>query len=196
MRRDGTRRGNTQEAIREAAVLMFSKYGYHAVTLRKMAGQIGIQAGSLYNHIANKEDLLFELLSGIMSDLIEGFEERVAGIEDPGDRLNLFIDNHVAFHTTRRAEVFIGIMELRNLSPENHARMIVLRDRYQACLAEIIHAGAARGLFRVRDERMCVFAIFGMLNGVATWFNPDGPLSTEEVSDHFRGFIWKMVRPD
>jgi hypothetical protein len=43
---------------------------------------------------------------------------------------------------------------------------------------------------------MCVFAIFGMLNGVATWFNPDGPLSTEEVSDHFRGFIWKMVRPD
>jgi AcrR family transcriptional regulator len=195
MARGGARKGNTQEAIREAAVMMFSKQGYHAVTLRKMAEQIGIQAGSLYNHIANKEELLFELLSGIMADLIDGFEEKTAGVEDPGDRLNLFIDNHLAFHTTRKAEVFIGNMELRNLSPDNHARMVELRDRYQGCLADIIHAGAAQGLFAVRDERMTVFAIFGMLNSVSTWFNPGGPLGMAEVSDFYRDIVWKVVRP-
>jgi AcrR family transcriptional regulator len=196
MKRTPGRNGNTQNAIREAAVDMFSKYGYHAVTLRKMAEQIGIQAGSLYNHIANKEELLFELLSGIMIDLIRGYEEKAEGIERPGELLNVFIDNHIEFHTTRKSEVFIGNMELRNLTPEHHTSMVELRDCYQAHLAEIIHAGAKSGEFAVRSERLAVFAIFGMLNGVANWFDPSGPLSMDNVIEHYREFIWKMVRPE
>jgi AcrR family transcriptional regulator len=190
------RNGNTQSAIREAAVVMFSKYGYHAVTLRKMAEQIGIQAGSLYNHIANKEELLFELLSGIMTDLIESYEEKARGIEDSAKLLDIFIDNHIAFHTSRKAEVFIGNMELRNLSPENYARMVVLRDRYQSVLTDIIHAGANDGAFSVRNERMTVFAIFGMLNAVANWFDAEGAMSTDELSEYYRELVWKLVQAD
>lgn len=196
MKRARNRNGNTQEAIREAAVVMFSKYGYHAVTLRKMAEQIGIQAGSLYNHITNKEELLFELLSGIMTGLIESYEKKAKGIEDPAKLLDLFVDNHIEFHTSRKAEVFIGNMELRNLSPENYARMVVLRDRYQSVLTGIIHAGVKSGVFSLRDERMTVFAIFGMLNAVANWFSPEGPMSMDDVSGYYREFVWKLLRAD
>ena len=33
----------TQKAIRDAAISMFSEFGYHAVTLRGLADRIGIQ---------------------------------------------------------------------------------------------------------------------------------------------------------
>ncbi len=189
------RRDSTQKAIRDVAISMFSEFGYHAVTLRKLADRIGIQAGSLYNHIENKQELLFEILYEIMSDLVRGFEEKVAPVKGAEARLDAFIRNHVAFHTARKEEVFIGNMELRNLSPENRAKMVALRDRYQSHLIEILREGQQAGVFEVREPRMIAFAVLGMLNAVANWFNPGGRQSADEIADNYVELIHAMVAP-
>lgn len=193
--RQGQRRGSTQKAIRDAAISMFSEYGYHAVTLRKLADRIGIQAGSLYNHIENKQELLFEILYEIMSDLVKSYETRVAPVTGAQARLDAFIRNHVEFHTARKEEVFIGNMELRNLSAENRERMVALRDSYQNHLIEILREGQASGVFHFRDARMLAFAILGMLNAVANWFNPAGRSSAEDIAEHYAQLIHAMVAP-
>lgn len=186
---------NTELALRAAAVSMFSKQGYHAATLRKLAGEIGIKAGSLYNHINNKQELLYSLLNEIMQDLLRGFEEKVAGIDDPKRRLEIFIDNHVEFHTSRSEEVFIGNMELRNLEPEYYRALVKLRDRYQRKLTEILTDGASTGQFAIDDMKTTVFAIFGMLNGISVWFNPRGSQSSSQISKQFQKLIWLIVMP-
>ena len=184
---------NTERAIRTAAVSMFSSQGYHAATLRKLAEEIGIKAGSLYNHIHNKQDLLYSLLNGIMQDLLQGFESKVEGVDDPKRRLEIFIDNHVEFHTSRSEEVFIGNMELRNLESENHRALVKLRDRYQRKLTEILADGERTGQFAIDDMKTTVFAIFGMLNGISVWFNPRGPQSSSQISKRFQKLIWLIV---
>ena len=191
--RQTQRRDSTQKAIRDAAISMFSEYGYHAVTLRKLADRIGIQAGSLYNHIENKQELLFEILYEIMSDLVKSYESKVAPVKGAEARLDAFIRNHVEFHTARKEEVFIGNMELRNLSAENRERMVELRDRYQNYLIEILREGQASGIFHVRDARMLAFAILGMLNAVANWFNPAGRRSADDIAEHYAHLIHAMV---
>ena len=193
--RQAQRRDSTQKAIRDNAISMFSEFGYHAVTLRKLADRIGIQAGSLYNHIENKQELLFEILYEIMSDLVKSYDEVVAPVNGPRPRLDAFIRNHIAFHTARKEEVFIGNMELRNLSPENRDRMVVLRDTYQNYLIEILKEGQSAGVFDVRDARMLAFAILGMLNSVANWFNPAGRSSADDIADHYVELIHAMVAP-
>ncbi|MEP9386040.1 TetR/AcrR family transcriptional regulator [Mesorhizobium sp. KR9-304] len=193
--RQGQRRDSTQKAIRDAAISMFSEFGYHAVTLRKLADRIGIQAGSLYNHIENKQELLFEILYEIMSDLVRSFEEKVAPVNGPQARLDAFIQNHVAFHTARKEEVFIGNMELRNLSPENRAKMVALRDRYENYVIEILREGQATGVFARSDPKMASFAIFGMLNSVANWFNPGGQRSADDIAKQYTQFIHAMLEP-
>src|SRR5262245_2395598 len=52
----------TREAIIRAGMNLFAEYGYHASTLRKLAEQVGIEAGSLYNHMASKNELLSDML--------------------------------------------------------------------------------------------------------------------------------------
>jgi AcrR family transcriptional regulator len=183
----------TQKAIRDAAIAMFSELGYHAVTLRSLADRIGIQAGSLYNHIENKQELLFEILHEIMSDLVRSFEEKVAPVKGAQARLDAFIANHVAFHTARQQEVFIGNMELRNLSPENRAKLIALRDRYQAHLLAILREGRSIGAFTMQDDRMVAFAILGMLNAVANWFNAEGRRSADDIAAQYTKLIHAMV---
>jgi AcrR family transcriptional regulator len=192
-RRTGQRGDATQKAIRDAAISMFSEYGYHAVTLRKLADRIGIQAGSLYNHIENKQQLLADILYEILNDLVVGFERDVAPLQGPKARLRGFIRNHVSFHTRRQEEVFIGNMEMRSLSPENRARLVALRDRYQQYLIDILRDGQAKGVFEVYDVRMKAFAILGMLNAVANWFRPNGEQSDDDIIAHYTHFVEKLV---
>src|SRR3954454_23201337 len=50
-----------QELTREAAKL-FAQKGYHGTSIGDIADALGIQKGSLYAHIASKEDLLYETM--------------------------------------------------------------------------------------------------------------------------------------
>jgi len=55
------------EAIRSVALRLFVTEGYRSVSLRQLAEQAGIQAGSLYHHIESKQCLLFDLRDIIRS---------------------------------------------------------------------------------------------------------------------------------
>ena len=41
------------------------------MSLRRLASEVGIQAGSLYNHITTKQELLFDLIKTHMDELLE-----------------------------------------------------------------------------------------------------------------------------
>jgi AcrR family transcriptional regulator len=48
------RRGHkTSEEIRSVALELFCKRGFQATTLRDVASKVGIQVGSLYNHMSS-----------------------------------------------------------------------------------------------------------------------------------------------
>jgi AcrR family transcriptional regulator len=64
----------SRDRILRAAVSMADAEGIDALTMRKLAGQLQVEAMSLYNHVANKDDLL------------DGMIELVAAeIEAPGE---------------------------------------------------------------------------------------------------------------
>lgn len=52
--------------IVEAAVSLADQSGIQAITMRKLAQQLGVEAMSLYNHIANKEALLDAMVERVI----------------------------------------------------------------------------------------------------------------------------------
>lgn len=66
----GSHGPTTLEAIRKAGVRLIFEHGYEAMSLRQLAAEVGIQAGSLYNHISTKQDLLFDLVQDHINDLL------------------------------------------------------------------------------------------------------------------------------
>lgn len=48
----------TKRKIIEAAIQMFSEYGYYRVTTRDIANAVHIKSASLYSHFASKDDIL------------------------------------------------------------------------------------------------------------------------------------------
>ena len=180
-RTTGSSGPKTLEAIRTEGLRLIAEHGYEAMSLRQLAAEVGIQAGSLYNHIRTKQDLLFQLIKGHMDALIPAFDATVAGIDDPVERLQAFVAFHVNYHIVRARDVFVANFELRSLEPANYATIVELRRQYEARVQAIVDAGVAQGAFEVADSQVATFAILTMLTGVCTWYRPGGRLSKERV---------------
>lgn len=187
-RTTGSHSDITGPRVRDAALHLFARHGFAAVSMRQIAREVGVQAGALYNYTPDKQTLLFELMRDHMLDLLAAVQD--APDAPPLSRLEVFVRFHITFHHARPDAVFIAYMELRNLSPQNFGEIEALRRRYETALERILHAGVAAGAFEVDDPKIATRALIAMLTGVNTWFRSEGRLSLGDVQDQY----WTMVR--
>ncbi|SDK31785.1 TetR/AcrR family transcriptional regulator [Aliiruegeria lutimaris] len=188
-RKTGSHAEITGPRIRDAALRLFARHGYAAVSMRQIAAEVGVQAGALYAYTSDKQALLFDLMKGHMEHLLGSWKE-VARSADPAQQLETFVRFHIRYHLDRPDEVFISYMELRNLEPENFVALESLRRRYEDALQDILTEGCAAGQFTISDTRVAVMGLIAMLTGVSTWFRESGRLSRSDVEQVY----WDMTR--
>ena len=188
-RKTGSHAQITGPKVRQAASRLFARHGFAAVSMRQIAGEVGVQAGALYLYTPDKQTLLFDLMREHMDDLLSAWE-KIGGGADPVERLESFVRFHIGFHLDRPDAVFIAYMELRNLSDENFSVIEGLRKRYEDRLEEILRAGQKTGAFAVPDTKLATLALIAMLTGVNTWFREGGRLSRDRIEEIY----WDMAR--
>ena len=188
-RKQGSHADITGPKVRAAALRLFARHGFAAVSMRQIAAEVGVQAGALYLYTPDKQSLLFELMKGHMEELLAACEAAgEAGA--PLERLERFARFHIRFHLDRPDAVFIAYMELRNLEPDNFRALEALRKRYEDRLEAILRAGAAAGVLTVPDTKLATLALIAMLTGVNTWYREGGRLSRATVEQIY----WDMAR--
>ncbi|WP_067574780.1 TetR/AcrR family transcriptional regulator [Nocardia acidivorans] len=62
---------STKDAIRDAAIELFTSKGFEQSSLREVADAVGITKASLYYHYASKVDLLIAIIQPMVDDLRE-----------------------------------------------------------------------------------------------------------------------------
>jgi AcrR family transcriptional regulator len=186
----------TEAALREAAVGLIARLGYEAVTMRRLAAEVGVQAAALYRYYPTKEELLFTLMREHMDGLIESWETARPAAVDPIARLAAFVENHIRFHVERRHSTHVSNMELRSLSPQRLTAILKLRGQYEKELRHILRHGAETGAFRIDDVTLTAMAIIQMITGVIVWFRPDERLSVEQVTETYHKMTMRLVGAD
>ena len=191
----GSHGPTTLEAIRKAGVRLIFEHGYEAMSLRQLAAEVGIQAGSLYNHISTKQDLLFDLVQDHINDLLRELDLALEGKADPVEQLRAFDAFHVTYHMTRKREVFIANSELRSLDAKNYDAVVSLRGAYEQRLAQILTDGVSDGVFEVVDIQVATFAIIALLTGLCTWYRPGGRLTRDAIIAAHEKLVLSGVAP-
>jgi AcrR family transcriptional regulator len=182
MARDGQK---TARLIREKAAEFFYAKGYDATTLREVAAAAGLKVGSLYNHISSKEDLLHQVMGGIIDDLMELQEEALKTPGDVVDVLCAVIDCHVRFHAVRAQESFIGNTSLRSLPEELRQVIVDKRNAYERIIEGLIVQADQEGLADVVEPRLHTYTLVALGTNVASWYRPEGRLSLDDVVDSY-----------
>ena len=189
---------DTAERARRAALSLFARHGYAAVSMRDIAGEVGVGAGALYNHFATKQDLLCELMEAHLKDLLAAWRaspEQAPDV-DPRAALEAFCRFHMRFHRDKTDEVFVAYMELRSLDQPNFHRIERMRGAYETALEEIIARGAAAGAFHAPEPKITAMAVIAMLTGVTNWYRQGGRLSPQAVEDLYVDMALRTLRPD
>jgi AcrR family transcriptional regulator len=186
----------SQERIRHEATVLFYEKGYHATTMREIAAQVGMKAGSLYNHYPSKQNILFEIASETMLELLRAARDAVASESTPEARLRKLVQRHVEYHAARRLQAKVADDQLNGLEPENRAKAIQIRDEYEALVKSVIQDGRDTAGWAVADVSIVTFAVLTMATGVGTWYRENGPATPQQIADIYAGLILRAVGCD
>ncbi|QSE85006.1 TetR family transcriptional regulator [Rhodococcus koreensis] len=179
MTRGGAR---TNVAIREAAASLFYEHGYEATSLRTVASEVGIQVGSLYNHISGKEELLTDIMVSVIDELLEAVNKALVSVDGSAlDRFKAAVDCHIRYHAEHARETFIGNTELRALSNGDLELVLAKRAEYERLLQKLIKAVAKETGADILDAKLQTYSILAQGAHVSSWYKPSGPKSLDKV---------------
>ena len=188
-RTSGSSSQKTRPLVRAAALKLFARHGFAAVSMRQIAAEVGVQAGALYRYTPDKQSLLFELMQMHMEDLLLAWEQVDAG-PTPRDQLDSFVRFHILHHLDRVDAVFIAYMELRNLTEANFTEIEGMRAKYEQVLEDILVSCGGAGL---GDAKLTTLAVLAMLTGVNTWYREGGRLNRESVVQTYVAMVRRVV---
>jgi hypothetical protein len=72
----------------------------------------------------------------------------------------------------------------------------VRRDRFDRGMRQVLEQGMASGAFGGGDPKLLAFAILGAVNWIPRWFNPAGPITSEEIANRFADYLIAGLRRD
>lgn len=160
----------------------FCETGYHGTTVRDIARRVGMTVPALYYHHQNKEAIFVALLDVSITRVRQLCEEalRDAG-DDPAARFLNLVECLVLYMANSTKIAYLD-HEFRVLSPEHRKSYSDKRRDVERLLLGTIQDGVDAGCFDVAAPADTARALLGMIQAVATWFQPGGRLSAHSVA--------------
>lgn len=166
---------DSRQLILDTAARLFRHEGYAATTLRAIAGQCGMQAGSIYYHFASKDAIVAEVLHiGVQRvfDAVKAAVEALPADASLSATLSCAIEAH--FRGLLHAHDFTSAnIRILGQVPE-HVRdgHRELRRRYERYWRDLLGALQQRGAIRQGpDLQRTVFYLFGAMNWATEWYD-------------------------
>ncbi|MBI4717476.1 MAG: TetR/AcrR family transcriptional regulator [Planctomycetes bacterium] len=171
-----------REELLAAAEKLFAERGFQATSVRDIAEALDIQAGSLYAHIASKDDLLWEILCAAAERFFAAVEAIVAQDLVTLEKLRRVIAAHVQVITSNLAAAAVYSTEWRHLSQARRREFASRRNRYEEIVRGLVRACIREGTFTDVDEKFATLVILSATNWIYQWYRPDGAMSAEEIA--------------
>ncbi len=185
---------DSRSLILREALALFAQKGYGATTVRDIAANVGMLAGSLYSHFSSKEQMLAELVHlGHVEHSKRLRSAVLASPLGPRNQLVAMVRAIVLFHVEYRTLAIVSNAEVHVLDPELAKPSMDLRDQSVQLLKDILERGLQLKEFQFHDLTLTMTVIASLGARVANWYTPDFHLSADEVADQIAGIACRIV---
>lgn len=93
-------RQGTIVAIKDAALELFGKLGYHSTSISQIAKAAGISKGLMYNYFESKEALMHEIIIEAMDEGEALMNQALEYSDDPYDQLERIVEMSIEWVTS------------------------------------------------------------------------------------------------
>ncbi|MGW4593631.1 TetR/AcrR family transcriptional regulator [Amycolatopsis thermoflava] len=147
--------------ILAAAVPLFERDGFAAVTNGRIAEAVGLVPSALYRYFPGKADILAAACLQAAALLTQAVDHNLRGVTDPRDALAALTATYVAYSFEYNALTTVANAEIVGL-PDNLRRPLVAAQRDHIAVWEQ-HLRAVRPDLDSRQARVLVHAGFGVV---------------------------------
>ncbi len=177
--RDGARPrfGRRMDEILRHAADVFCEKGYEGASMRELSRATKMSLAGLYYYFESKEKLLYLLQRHTFLTIREQLRDRLEGVQDPQQRLRVFIHNHLEYFLANRKAMKVLSHESDALTGAYRDELrAIKRDYFRTCVdlvQAVMTGGRSAGVQSSRPEaRIAALSLFGMMNWIYTWYNP------------------------
>ena len=161
--------------------------------MRDLSRSSGMSLAGLYYYFESKERLLYLIQKHTFTTIVERLQERLNQIDDPAERIRVFILNHVEYFLANQKAMKVLSHEddvLKNSFGSEIAG--IKREYYRICLELLDDFKRVRGL--QFSSRIAVLSLFGMMNWIYTWYNPRADANAKELSRQMGDIFLQGIR--
>ncbi len=185
MSTDFTKYDQKLEFILRHAAQIFAEKSYHSTTMRDISRATGVSLAGLYHYCKSKEELLFLIQDNCFGRVLEHLEERLRDVVDPSIKLRIFIENHLSFFAANMAEMKVLSHEAESLAGDLHAHVSSKKEKYTKLARRILKELQQQQPEESQvDLTVATYALFGMMNWIYNWYDPQGKLKVSELVDN------------
>jgi TetR/AcrR family transcriptional regulator, cholesterol catabolism regulator len=188
-----------QEARRRevmaAATAVFSECGYRAASMSDIAAKLGMGKASLYHYVASKEEVLIELYEDVLRENVIAARRIASSERTAADALAELIADRVAYTCRNQELLRVFFEEEAELPARQQSRLISVRHEYEQTLLEMVAHGEADGEFTLATTpQIFVNTVLGAANWTYKWYQPQGPLSPEQLGSQMANILLATLR--
>nr|WP_169569514.1 TetR/AcrR family transcriptional regulator [Sneathiella limimaris] len=164
-----------------AAAHLFNQRGYDATSMRDIAREAGMLAGSMYYHFPSKDDLIIATYEEGTRLITEAVLEAIEAIEDPWERLDKAAIAHMNTLFGGNNFSILLCADISRTSPALRIRLIEIRDSYDKLFSNLIDS---LPLPSDVDPTLLRLSLLGSLNWSSSWYRPGGQ-TPEQIGSFF-----------
>jgi AcrR family transcriptional regulator len=173
-----------REAVLQTAAHLFLEKSYGRTSLNDVAERLNITKPALYHYFRNKEEILLEcyrLGCGLIEDILNDIAAHCGtGLE----KVEAFIYSYANVMTINFGRCVMRLDD-GDLSSEALTEVRAYKRKIDRRLRSFILEGIEDGSITACDPKIAAFSIAGALNWICKWYEPQGPLSAEEIASQF-----------
>lgn len=190
---DAVRRGRPgydQETVLRRAIDLFNRQGYDATSMGDLARELGLSKSAIYHHVPSKEHLLASGLDEALDALSSTVTTIAATSSESAEvRLRAAIRSSVEILVDHLPAVTLLLRARGNSEVE-----LAALDRRRAiddALAGLVRDAVREGSLRTDIDPVLISRLlFGMVNGLVEWVNPDGAVEASVLADAITGIAF------
>ena len=173
-----------RDAVLHTAAQLFIDKSYGRTSMNDVAERLHITKPALYHYFQNKEQILLEcyrLGTGLIGRTLKEIASHCGtGLE----KVEAFIYSYANVMTVNFGRCVMRLDE-GDLSAEARAEVHRYKRTIDRRLRSFIAEGIEDGSIVPCDAKIAAFSIAGALNWICQWYEPEGPLSGEEIASQF-----------
>ncbi len=189
-----------QEQIREAALAVFARRGFHETTVAEIAREAGVAKGTIYLYYPSKEEVLIDIFRRYtdgMLDFVDGLMDSALSVPDI---LSAFVKKQIDLF--REEPNLVRVLSRRSLHGLNQGneRMLEFHRYLIDRIVKLLERGRKIGEVRAFDARVTACALVALQETLPiylTTYAGDLPKDAlDRVTRQLAQFMWAGIRKE